>query len=201
MKSKTTATEAGQTTQTESTITMVLGADFSYTLSEEAGQKTVYKAKNEASSARQYQPKTLFEQWQAHQDVKLLPDEKVDGKDCYVFELTPKPIEGQPQGSRSVVWWQKDTALPIKSEGFDANGKLITSSITMDLKINVDISEDRFKFEIPKDVQVFDLTQPQGQQPQAQPEEAEKEPSPKEEPKKPEKKKKKGILPDLPELP
>jgi outer membrane lipoprotein-sorting protein len=201
VKSKTATTEAGKTTQTGSTITAVLDADFSYTLNEEAGQKTVYKTKNQASSARDYHPKTLFEQWRAHHDVKLLPDEKVDGEDCYVFELTPKPIEGQPQGSRSVVWWQKDTALQVKSEAFDANGKLMNSSITTDLKINVDISEDRFKFEIPKDAQVFDMTQPQGQQPQAQPEEAEKEPPPKEEPKKPEKKKKKGILPDLPELP
>jgi len=187
-KCNTVKTEGGQTTRTPSTIITVMDGEFYYMLTEEGDQKTVIKS--QAPAAQTYHPKAIFEQFRNYFDIKLLPDEKVNGHDCYVFEMKMKPMEGMPPSGRQLMCYQKDNGLGVKFQAFDANQKLISSSLSTDIKINVDISADRFKFEIPEGAQVIDST---GAQQQPPPEE------PKAEKKKEEKKKKKGIkLPKLP---
>ena len=201
-KCQTTKTEGGQTTTTPSTITTVNDGEFLYTLTEENGQKTVMK--NSPQSSQVHQPKSYFEMFKSYYDIKLLPNEKVNGEDCYVFELKMKPMEGVAPSGRQLVYFQKSHGIQIKSEAFDANGKLIVSSLTKDLKINPDINPDRFKFKVPEGAQVIDNTNPQGQpaqaEPQAEEEESEVEEAEEEKPVEEEKpKKKKGLkLPKWP---
>ncbi len=199
-KCNTIKTEDGNTTKTPSTITIISDGDFLYMLTEEGDQKTVIKSK--AQSAEEHHPGAMFAQLRSYYDITLLPDERVNGAACHVFEMKMKPMEGMPPSGRQLMYYQKDNGVQIKTEGFDANGKLIVSSITTDVKINADISPDRFKFEIPEGAQVMDMTA--SQQPPAQAEskteEPEKEQPKQEEQKKPEKKK--GFkLPKRPKLP
>jgi outer membrane lipoprotein-sorting protein len=201
VKATTVKTEDGKTTNITSTSTMVSDGEFFYTLTEEGGKKTVIKSL--APEEKMYHPKYMFDQYRGYADVKLLPDEQVSGNDCYVFEVKTKPVEGAPPSGWQVIYYQKASGTQAKFEAFDANGKLISSSVTTAIKINPDISEDRFKFEIPEGAQVTDMTSMQ--QPQVQPEEEAAEPeaeeAEKEEPKKPEKKKKGLKLPKLPKRP
>ena len=206
MKDQTVKTEDGKTTETTSDILMVSDGEFLYSLSEVEGKKFV--TKSFAPSAKDSSPSAMFNQLKAYYDIKLLPDETVDGDDCYVFEMKMKPMEGVPPSGRQVSYYQKKTGISIKNEGFDADGKLTHSSIMKDLKINANVSDDSFKFEIPEGAQVSDMTkQQQQQQPpdeQVEPKEepqAEQPKEEKEEPKKPEKKKKKKKLFDVPKLP
>ncbi len=199
-KVKTTETQAGQTKQTTSTITTVIDEEFSYTLTDQEGQKTVIKS--QAAPASMHHPKGVFEQYQKYYNVKLLPDEKVNGHDCFVFEARMKPMEGMPPSGRQLMYYQKDNGLQVKSEAFDADEKLISSSVTTDIKLNADIPAERFKFEIPEGAQLMDHTGSQAQQTQTE-SSAEQTEKPKAEGAKDEKKKKKkGIkLPKRPKFP
>ena len=52
-----------------------------------------------------------------------LDDAAVDGKDCFVLGITPKP-EAKSTYSKHVTWVEKSTLLPVKEESFDQNGNL-----------------------------------------------------------------------------
>jgi outer membrane lipoprotein-sorting protein len=160
-KQTTTKTAGDETTTTTSTVTTVSDGELLYVLTEGNNQKTVVKS--QASPLRVYHPEGYFEQFANFFDVKLAPDAQVNGDDCYVFEMRAKSMEGAPPSGRQLVYFQKKHGVQVKSEAFDANGKLVTSSLTKDLKVNVDIGADRFKFEIPADAQVTDTTAYQAQ--------------------------------------
>ena len=149
-------TQSGETKKTKSKITSVCDGDFLYAMNEEDGHKTVMK--NKAPVASDTRPSAMFKQLREHMDIKLLDDAQVDGADCFVVEMTLKPMEGVPPQGRQVQYYRKDHGMMVKSEGFDANGKLTTSTHTTDIKLNGDISDDHFKFEIPADAQVTDMT-------------------------------------------
>lgn len=188
MKFKTTKTEDGKTTNTPSAITTVDDGEFLYVLTEEKGQKTVMK--NQSSTAKMYQPTGFIGAYKSYYDIKLLKDDKVEGNDCYVFEMKMRPMEGVAPSGRQLVYYQKKHGIQVKFEAFDADGKLTNWSISKDLKVNVDISADRFKFKIPEGAQVIDNTtaQQQAAQTESEPEKKEKK-----------KEKKKGIkLPKWP---
>lgn len=54
---------------------------------------------------------------------KLLREETVDGKDCYVVESTPK--EDDYLYSKTITWVMKDNFLGLKREFYDDRGKLL----------------------------------------------------------------------------
>jgi outer membrane lipoprotein-sorting protein len=54
---------------------------------------------------------------------KLLREETVDGKDCYVVESTPK--EDDYMYSKTITWVMKDNYLGLKREFYDDRGKLL----------------------------------------------------------------------------
>jgi outer membrane lipoprotein-sorting protein len=191
MKANTATTEGGTTTKTASTTTTVSDGEFLWVLNVEGDHKTVFK--NRAPTVRDSRPSAIFAQLGSYYDITLLPDAKVDGADCYVFEMKMKPMEGVPPSGRQLVYYQMDIGLSVKSEGFDANGKLTTSWVTSEIKLNADLSADRFKFEVPEGAQVSDMTATQ------QPEEQAEQPK-EEEQQKPEKEK--GLkLPKWPKRP
>jgi outer membrane lipoprotein-sorting protein len=160
-KHTTTKTAGDESTTTTSIVKTISDGELLHVLTEEDGQKTVIKSS--AAPLRAYHPEGYFEQFANFFDVRLAPDAQVNGDDCYVFEMRAKSVEGAPPAGRQVVYFQKKHGIQVKSEAFDANGKLVTSSLTKDLKVNVDISADRFKFEMPPDAQVTDTTAYQAQ--------------------------------------
>lgn len=194
-KADTATTEGGKTTKKVSTHTTVSDGEFLWVLTVDGDQKTVLK--NRAPTAQDSRPSAVFAQLGSYYDITLLPDAQVNGADCYVFEMKMKPMEGMPPSGRQLVYYQKDNGLSVKSEGYDAGGKLTASSVTSDIKLNPDISSARFKFEVPEGAQVSDMTSTQ--QPQAQPEQPKEEEKEKEQEPQKEKEKEKG--PKLPKWP
>jgi outer membrane lipoprotein-sorting protein len=81
----------------------VMGSDFSY----------------EDIAGGNYKEKFTF---------KLLPDENIDGVDCFKLELIPTP-KG-PDYKKLLTWVDKNTWFGKKTEYYDANGLLKTLSIT-----------------------------------------------------------------------
>lgn len=158
-KANTVTSMGGQETKTESTAAIISDGDFMYTLGEEGGEKHAIKSPAEPSIAGD--AKTMFEAMQKDSNIKVLPDEKVDGADCYVIEATPKDKTAAPM-SKTVVYLRKDNALNVKNEGFDAAGKKIFSSQTTDIKLNAVIPADHFVFKAPAGVELMDLTKQPG---------------------------------------
>jgi len=140
----------------ETSATMIVEGDVAHTLSEAMGQKQAMKMK--AEPAMVGDPKARFEALRKDWTLKLLPDEKVDGADCYVVEATPK--EGSAGGplARQVTCFRKDMGVDVKSVGFDATGKQLMTSTVSDLKLNAEIKPERFEFKAPEGVQVMDMT-------------------------------------------
>jgi outer membrane lipoprotein-sorting protein len=54
---------------------------------------------------------------------KLLREERVNGKDCYVVESTPK--EDDYMYSKTITWVMKDNYLGLKREFYDDRGRLL----------------------------------------------------------------------------
>ncbi len=148
---------AGQDSVSKTKATTVCEGEYTYMLSDTDGQKSATKLKTDPRSGGDVA--MTFESMRAEYDLKLLPDETVNGQSCYVIEETRKK-GGQDPGhslARYVIHMSKETGLLVKSIGYDADGKTMSTSDTTDIKINVPISPDRFKFVAPKGVTVIDM--------------------------------------------
>jgi outer membrane lipoprotein-sorting protein len=100
--------------------------------------------------------------------LKVLPEEKLDGADCFVIEVTGKVMgaDGE-EGSRgrAVVHFRKDCGLAVKFVSY-VNDKMISEITLTDLKINPEIKPERFEYKPPAGAQVQDLTNlPAGEKP------------------------------------
>jgi len=61
---------------------------------------------------------------------KRLPDEKVQGEDCWVIEGVPKKPEDETYG-RSVIWVHKGNKLPLKSDFYDKDKTTLTKKMVV----------------------------------------------------------------------
>jgi outer membrane lipoprotein-sorting protein len=160
MKGVTTQSVAGQENKSEVTVLMINDGDFVYTLSDQnipnmPPQKMASKQKPDPAMSGE--PAKLFEKLRQDNDLKVLPDEKVDGKDVYVLEVIPKNKEDGPV-AKSLMYFAKDSGVNVKVLGKNKDGKDVFTNTSTDIKLNVDISNDRFVFKAPEGVQVMDMT-------------------------------------------
>ncbi len=159
--------KAGDQEQTqEYTSTMINDGEYIYTLNDAAGQKMAMKMKPDPRMAGNdpLNSEAAFMAMTKDFNVKVLPDAAVDGKDAWVLELTPKDKDkgGNNPLSRMVTWYDKKTGLPIKSVGYDKDGKVLNTMTISDVKTNVSIPADRFVFKAPPGVEVMDMTKAAG---------------------------------------
>ena len=141
--------------QTKGQWTIVCDGEFLYSVAEEYGEKTA--AKYKPDPAQFGEPKAVLENLEKHFNIKLLPEQKVDGLDCVVFELTPKNPETSPT-ARTISYFRKDVGLNIKNSSYDKEGKEAFVSVTSGIEINVSVDVDKFKFTPPAGVTVEDKT-------------------------------------------
>ena len=206
-KARSVTVQGGKEETSNTVTTMVCDGEFLYMLNDADGQKTVMKQDptNQAWVTNQ----AYFDNLRRYHDLNQLPDETVDGKSTYVIECTPKDeISGGAPKTIMIMYFDKKTGIGIKTIGKDSTGKVVSTGLTTDVKINSDISADRFVFKAPEGVQVLDMTsaaQAQGQPDQPaeaaedEPEKAEEESAKAapEEAKKDKKKKKGGLFDKL----
>lgn len=76
---------------------------------------------------------------------KLLREEKVDDKDCYVIESQPKRSEvGDNTGySKRISWIDKVSSVAIRGEIYDLNGELL-KRLTAENVQNVDPKDNKY---------------------------------------------------------
>ena len=150
---------AGMDNKTETTGLMIGDGEYNWTLSETNGQKACYKQRSPRDN-QTTAGKTFFASMREDHTLKLLPDETIDGKPCWVVEATPKEKPSTPDLSMGVTIFfiQQDTGLIVKTVTKDGSGKPISTMTMTDIKINPSINPDRFKFKAPAGVEVMDMS-------------------------------------------
>jgi hypothetical protein len=103
--------------------------------------------------------KDMFTELRKDNELKLLPDEKVDGKAAYVIEATPKrPV---PDTTTAIkLYYRRDDGVMVKTMTSMKSPQMkMTSTAEMtDIKLNPDVKPERFVFKAPDGVEVQDMT-------------------------------------------
>ncbi len=147
----------GNKAKQESSSIGVCDGHFYYTLTDQAGEKMATKSK--LPDKPDSDP---FKSLRDDYDLKLLPDETIDGKTCWVFEATPKASKAAPNpaaGGKMRQYFQKDTGAMAKNIVYTGEGKPMSTTTYSDIQVNKSIGKDHFKFTPPPGVKVMDTTQ------------------------------------------
>lgn len=77
---------------------------------------------------------------------RLLREEKVDGRDCYVIESTPKrpEIADNTGYSRRTTWIDKESYVAVRGEIDDLNGDLLKKTVAQDIQ-KVDAKNNKYQ--------------------------------------------------------
>ena len=145
-------------TKSEDKSLVIADGEFYYTLTETAGQKMAMKMKLDPSKSS-VTSKEGFDQMHKNYNLKLLPDEKIEGQEVYVIEATPK--KAQPDTTElNKYYYAKETGVLVKAVT-ESKGEQSKSKVTFSLsevKPNADIKPERFVFKAPEGVAVMDMT-------------------------------------------
>ena len=144
---------AGQKTENKVDSLTIGDGTYVYNLNDMDGQKSATKMKQPQTGPVEFDVE-MFKDW----DLKLLPEEKIDGAACWVIEMTPKA--GTPQasaGGKTVNWFRQDCGWPAKTISYNAEGQAVTTLEYKDMEIDPKIDESRFVFKAPPGVQVTEM--------------------------------------------
>ncbi len=142
----------------EQTTTLVCDGDLFHTVGEQLGYKRYVKQKRDSSINGDF--RTMREMVRQDNTVRLVSDDKIEGADCYVAEITPKtkPADDDPM-HKTLAWFRKDIGLNVRAASYNKDGKEVQSHTLLDLKINVPIDAAHFvPPPVPEGVDITDLT-------------------------------------------
>ncbi len=86
-------------------------------------------------------------------NIRLLGEEKIDGKKTYMLELRPKSEKVAAYFSQIVLWVADQVWLPIQQKLVEPNGDYLLIRFS-DLKLNPGLSKAKLKLKLPKNVQL-----------------------------------------------
>ncbi|MBL8879678.1 MAG: outer membrane lipoprotein carrier protein LolA [Phycisphaerales bacterium] len=159
-KTKSSQKMGDQETKSDQATLMVCDGKFNYVLSDTAGQKQAMKMAM-SQDVSMISNKKFFDQLRKDHELKLLADEKAEGKDAWVVEATPKNAASSPMMSKMKFYFDKDSGMTVQVIGLNAEGKPMSTTVNKDIKINASIPDDRFTFKAPEGVTVMDMTSQQ----------------------------------------
>lgn len=146
----------GQDTRIEGSMLTILDGEFSYIMQDQMGQKSAVKMRPDPTQSP-VPSETTFKSLSEKCDVTLLPDENIDGIDCYVIDAVPKQHVPIPiKKLRS--YYAKQTGMPVRLAGFDQSGNQIQTTDFKNARTNPALDPERFSFKLPEGVKLRDLT-------------------------------------------
>jgi outer membrane lipoprotein-sorting protein len=140
----------------DGSMSTIADGQFVYAVTEMMGQKMAMKQKPDSFQGA-VGGKQMFEDMKKSNELKLLPDEKVDGQATFVIEATPKSAGPRPYAN-SKMFFAKDSGIMVKMVGVDTGGNEVMTMKVSDVKRDPKIDADRFVFKAPEGVQVMDMT-------------------------------------------
>ncbi|HNQ23835.1 MAG TPA: outer membrane lipoprotein-sorting protein [Phycisphaerae bacterium] len=133
---------------------MIIDGTNTYTLTDSNGE--VSAGKGRLRPERSPDPRTLFASVIPKSDLKLLPEETVDGQPVWVIEVKPKPEEAH-RFARIVYYFRHD-GIQVKEVVYGGEGETARTMTVTDIKVDAEIDPKRFVFEAPPGVEVKDMT-------------------------------------------
>jgi len=165
--SKTTTVQkiAGQPeTKSESTNQVVSDGEYMYSYTESMGVKNATKMK--VPPQQETAGDSFFKTMRPMYDMKVLPDETVDGVACWAVEARNKQKEMANMPMKFCI--SKDHGMMVLMETKDAAGKVTSLTTVKNVKVNPSLAADRFVFTPPAGVTVMDADAANAQAQQAQ---------------------------------
>jgi outer membrane lipoprotein-sorting protein len=137
--------------------TNVCDGKYLYVLSDVYGNVSAAKYMADQKPRREVSVEETLKSLRKSYDLKRLPDEELQGCDCFVLQATPKNADRSPT-VKDLHYFCKDLGMVIKSAGYDKGGKAIFTWELTDIRKDTGINPDRFRFEAPEGVEVQDMT-------------------------------------------
>lgn len=159
MVSKMETTMPGMEPQTrDGKLLSVSDGEFVWTLHEADHQRMATKTRpTEAMGI--FGDTRFLDTLEKEHDLKVMKDDKFEGKAVWVIEARPKkPVPMSPI-ARTEHSFQKETGLWVRAVAYDEKDKVISTTEVTDIKLNQTIPPERFVFKAPEGVQVQDMTQ------------------------------------------
>ena len=145
----------GQVTKTTTESLMVMDGTHVYNYTESNGEKNAMKMEIPEDQDMSNPLTAMEDDWK----IEVLPDEKIDGADCWVLQLTPKQAPSMPQeASKMIQHIRKDCGMAVKIVTYTADGKPMSTIAISKVELNPSLSEDRFVFNAPEGVEVMDMS-------------------------------------------
>lgn len=135
-------------------VLLIIDGTDTYTLTESDGEVTA--AKGRLRPERSPDPRTLFASVIPKSDLKLLPEETLDGQPVWVIEVKPKPEQAQRFGR--IVYYFRHDGVQVKEVIYGGEGETARTMTVTDVKVDAEIDPKRFVFEPPPGVEVKDMT-------------------------------------------
>jgi outer membrane lipoprotein-sorting protein len=157
MTSESIATVGTSEVKTRDVHTLYSDGKYVFDVGESNGNKIAFKMNADPMQVA-VPTKALFEVWRTDYETKVLPDEKVDGKDCWVIEARPKNTEKTP-AARMISYFRKDVPLLVKTVSYDKFDRPIQWSALTDIKINPKLDPERFVFKPSPDYELHDISE------------------------------------------
>jgi outer membrane lipoprotein-sorting protein len=145
--------------KSESTITSAFDGEVITTLTESPEAKLAFKQKPAEETSMVPRGAALLDQLKEGYELKVLPNEKVEGRDAMVLEQTFKGPAPAGTPARYKLWLDTESGLMLKRIGYGPKDVVISEEVAKDIKINPNLPDEHFKLKIPEGVQVFDMTQ------------------------------------------
>ncbi|RIK69209.1 MAG: hypothetical protein DCC65_00220 [Planctomycetota bacterium] len=145
--------DAEKSTSREEQVLMSDG-DYMYQSGVQNGEKIAYKA--DVDSLQTCVPTKLFFGWlKRDYDLTVLPDEKVDGKDCWVIRAAKKSEEEVLQ-LKTVTFFRKDVPIMVKTVNYDRFDNVMQVTEIRDIKLDVELDPEKFVFKAHSDTKIID---------------------------------------------
>lgn len=158
LHNKVTQSANGRSAAVEQSVSTISDGHFAYTLTTQPGQPATALRNLPKPSQTVLADEAFFDGLSRGYHVRVLPDEKIDGKEVWVLEARPKaPAPGR--AAKTIHYIQKVSGIRIRSTGHDATGKRVQLTELSDIKIDPPLKQDRFVFKAPAGVKIVDLTQ------------------------------------------
>lgn len=146
----------GADEETTETQTLMSDGEYMYQFGTQDGKKKGYKARIDKLQSSIPSPEFFFFLHRDY-DLSLLPDEKVDGKDCWVIRAA-KISEEEVLQLKTLTFFRKDIPLMVKTVNLDRFDNVMQVTKISDIQIDVPVDPGQFEFRPDPDCEVMDQT-------------------------------------------
>ena len=147
---------AGADEETTETQTLMSDGEYMYQYGTNKGQKKAYKARIDKLQSSVPSPEFFFFLRRDY-DLTVLPDEKVDGKDCWVIRAAKISTEEVLQ-LKTLTFFRKDIPLMVKTVNYDRFDNVMQVTKISDIQIDVPVDPKQFEFHLEPGVELQDQT-------------------------------------------